>query len=190
MSNDADQTAAHTTPGNTGGHLQPDILDDGKAADDPRISAIEAELASMRDLWMRSEAEIANVRKRAKRDVDEARLYALQKFAGDIVQVADDLKRGIDSIPIVSATDSPIVSKLRDGFLSVERNFTGLLKRNGIVKDDPTGTAFDPQRHQAMSESVSNECQPGTVLKALSDSWTLNGRLLRPAMVVVAKAAE
>ena len=113
----------------------------------------------------------------------------MQKFAVDVVEAAENLRRGLDSIPPVSASDSDIVSRLREGFLGVERAFVDLLKRNGITRVDPTGMAFDPARDQAMSEAQEEGSEPGTVLRALSAAWTLNGRLLRPAMVVVAKAS-
>lgn len=147
---------------------------------------IEAEFADMRDRWMRAEAEIANVRSRAKRDVDDAKRYAVQKFATDVVEAAENLRRGVESIPSASVSEPEIVGRLRDGFLSVERAFIDLLKRNGVVRVDPTGSAFDPAFHQAMSE-VADGREPGTVLQALSAAWTLNGRLIRPAMVVVSK---
>jgi molecular chaperone GrpE len=153
-----------------------------------RILALEAELNEMRERWMRSEAEIANVRARAKRDVDETRQYAVQKFAKDVVEAAENLRRGLDSLPKPSAGEPEIVTSLRDGFEGVERSFVALLERNGIKREDPTGAAFDPNLHQAMAEQESAEHPPGTVLQAWTQAWTLNGRLLRPAMVVVAKA--
>jgi molecular chaperone GrpE len=136
---------------------------------------------------MRSEAEIANVRNRAKREVEDAKKYAVQKFASDVVEAAENLRRGLHSIPQAYDGEPPIIAKLREGFLGVENSFVGLLERNGIVREDPLGTAFDPQRHEAMSQAESSSA-PGTVLHAMSSAWTLNGRLLRPAMVVVAKA--
>jgi molecular chaperone GrpE len=152
-----------------------------------RIAALEAEVAELKDRWMRSEAEIANVRARSRREVDETRQYAVQKFAADVVEAAENLRRGIDSLP--SGEDQPeIVGKLRDGLESVERNFLGILERNGIRREDPTGQPFDPNRHQAMAEQESETHPPGTVMHAWSAAWMLNGRLLRPAMVVVAKA--
>jgi molecular chaperone GrpE len=153
-----------------------------------RILALEAELNEMRERWMRSEAEIANVRARAKRDVDETRQYAVQKFAKDVVEAAENLRRGLDSLPKPAVGEPEIVASLRDGFEGVERSFVALLERNGIKREDPTGGAFDPNLHQAMAEQDSAEHPPGTVLQAWTQAWTLNGRLLRPAMVVVAKA--
>jgi molecular chaperone GrpE len=153
-----------------------------------RIAQLEVEAAEFRDRWMRAEAETQNVRNRARREVDEARQFAVQAFARDVVEAAENLKRGLDSIPPQATGEPEIVGRLRDGFAGVERSFVGLLERNGIRRDDPVGALFDPNLHQAMAEQESTEHPPGTVLQAWSGAWTLNGRLLRPAMVVVAKA--
>ena len=153
-----------------------------------RIAELEAERDDFRERWMRSEAESANVRARAKRDVDETRQYAVQKFARDVAEAADNLQRGIDSLPPTRDDEPEIVARMREGFTGVERAFVALLERHGIVRTDPTGASFDPNLHQAMAEQESAEHPPGTVLQAWTPAWTLNGRLLRPAMVVVAKA--
>ena len=185
----ADSAAPRPSPDKNG-------LDAGTAApfpednisDSARIATLEDELADIRDRWMRSEAEIANVRLRAKRDVVEARDYAVQKFATDVVEAAENLRRGLDSLPPVATEELANIASLRSGLLETERAFVGLLERNGIKREDPTGSVFDPNRHQAMAEHEDGDHPTGTVLRALSPTWTLNGRLLRPAMVVVAKA--
>ena len=159
-----------------------------EAAD--RIAALEAERDEFRDKWMRSEAEMANVRTRAKRDADDARQFAIQKFARDVVEAADNLRRGLDSLPAVADDEPALVTKLRDGFEGVERSFIGVLERNGIARVDAVGQPFDANLHQAMAEQPSTEYPPGTVMQAWTAGWTLNGRLLRPAMVVVAKAPD
>jgi molecular chaperone GrpE len=82
------------------------------------------------------------------------------------------------------------VTRLREGFTGIERSFVGLLERNGIVRHDPTGAAFDPALHQAMDQTASIAHPAGTVLQSWTSAWTLNGRLLRPAMVVVSKTAD
>ena len=153
-----------------------------------RIAELESELAEMRERWMRAEAETANVRARAKRDVDETRQYAVQKFATDVVEAAENLRRGLDSLPAAAPGELAIVTKLREGFEGVERSFVALLERHGIKKTDPTGAVFDPNLHQAMSEQETAAHPAGTVIQSWSNAWTLNNRLLRPAMVVVAKA--
>ena len=153
-----------------------------------RIAELEAERDEFKDKWMRSEAESANVRTRARRDADDARQYAVQKFATDVVEAAENLKRGIDSLPPPSDDQPAIVVKVREGLEGVERSFIGVLERNGIKKEDPVGQPFDPNKHQAMQEQETADHKAGTVLQAWTACWTLNGRLLKPAMVVVAKA--
>lgn len=167
---------------------QPSSADQLMQAATARITALEAELTEMKERWMRAEAENANVRIRARKDVDDTRQYAVQKFATDVVEAADNLKRGIDSLPAATPDQPAIVGKVREGLEGVERSFLSTLERNGIKQDDPVGQPFDPNLHQAMAEQESDAYPPGTVMQAWSKAWTLNGRLLRPAMVVVAKA--
>ena len=169
-----------------------ETLHDGLAEPDQaaQIAQLTAERDDMRDRWIRAEAEMANVRARAKRDVDDTRQYAVQKFAADVVEAAENLRRGLSSLPAQTADEPEIVTKLRDGFEGVERSFVAILERNGIQRTDPTGQPFDANLHQAMAEQPSDEYPAGTVIQAWTAAWTLNGRLLRPAMVVVAKAAE
>jgi molecular chaperone GrpE len=153
-----------------------------------RIAELEAELAELKDRWVRAEAETANVRARSRREIDETRQYAVQKFAADVAEAAENLRRGLDAVPAAHEGEPEIVTRLRDGFAGVERSFVALLERNGIKREDPTGQRFDPNLHQAMAEQESAAHPPGTVMHAWTQGWTLNGRLLRPAMVVVAKA--
>ena len=153
-----------------------------------RIAELETELAEMKDRWMRSEAENANVRARAHREVNETRQYAVQKFAQDVVEAAENLHRGLESLPAPANGEPEIVARLREGLDGIERNFLNILDRNGIKREDPTGMPFDPNMHQAMAEQESAAHTPGSVMHAWTPVWTLNGRLLRPAMVVVAKA--
>jgi molecular chaperone GrpE len=178
MTDTTDTQAADETPAG----------DDLMAEAAKRIAELEAERDDFRDRWMRAEAETQNVRNRSKREVDETRQYAVQKFAKDVVEAAENIRRGISSLPAPEPGDPDIVTKLRDGFEGVERSFVALLERNGIVGDDPVGKTFDANLHQAMAEQATSEHPPGTVVQAWSRAWTLNGRLLRPAMVVVAKA--
>ena len=161
-------------------------------ATDPaaHIAQLTAERDDMRDRWLRAEAEMQNVRTRAKRDVDDTRQYAVQKFATDIVEAAENLRRGLSSLPPAEEGEPAIVTKLRDGLEGVERSFVAVLERNGIKREDPTGQPFDANMHQAMAEQPSAEHAPGTVMQAWTQGWTLNGRLLKPAMVVVAKASD
>jgi molecular chaperone GrpE len=146
------------------------------------------DVADLRDRWLRAEAEIANVRNRARRDVDDARQHAVQKFAIDIVEGVENLKRGLDSLPPISGGEQAITTVLRDGFADIDRSFVALLKRHGVTRKEALGAVFNPHLHQAMVEQETSAASPGTVIKVLSSGWMLHGRLLRPAMVVVAKA--
>lgn len=181
----SEQNAAEADAAPSREHLTPEQM---MQAATERIVALEAELAEMKERWIRAEAENANVRTRARKDVDDTRQYAVQKFATDVVEAADNLKRGIDSLPPPSHDEPAIVTKVREGLEGVERSFISTLERNGIKRDDPVGQPFDPNLHQAMAEQESELHAPGTIVQAWSKAWTLNGRLLRPAMVVVAKA--
>lgn len=159
------------------------------AAETPeaRIAALEAEVTQFRERWLRAEAEMQNLRTRTQREVADARQYAIQKFAGDVVEAAQNLRRGLDALPAQAADEPAIVTKLREGFEGVERSFLGVLERNGIARKEAQGQPFDPEFHQAMAEQPAPEgVAPGTVLQAWTPAWTLNGRLLKPAMVVVA----
>jgi molecular chaperone GrpE len=174
-------------PSDTGEILPPEAPEAAEAPASP-AEKLAAELQEMKDKWLRAEADMANLRARTRREVEDARLYAVQKFAKDVAEAAENLKRGIDSLPKPTADEPEIVAKLRDGFAGVERSFVALLERNGITRTDPTGALFDANLHQAMSEQETTEHPPGTILQAWSQTWQLNNRLLRPAMVVVAKA--
>jgi len=162
----------------------------GPAASEPTIEQLTRERDDMRDRWLRAEAEIQNVRARAKRDVDDTRQYAVQKFAADVVEAAENLRRGLASLPPPTPEEPEVVTKFREGLEGVERSFIGILERNGIKRVDPTGQPYDPHLHQAMAEQESAEHPPGTVMQAWTQAWTLNGRLLKPAMVVVAKRTD
>ena len=152
-----------------------------------RIAALEAELAEMKDRWLRAEAEVQNVRNRGKDEAEKARNYAVQKFATDMTEVAENLRRGIDLLPKPAEDEPEIIGKMRGGFEGVERFLLQRLEVHGVHRKPAEGQAFDPELHQAMSEAPAPEgVEPGTVLQAWTSAWTLNGRLLKPAMVVVA----
>lgn len=152
-----------------------------------RLAELEAELAQVKDRWLRSEAEMQNLRARTKREVEDARAYAVQKFARDVVEAADNLRRGLEALPAPQEDEAELLTKLRGGFEGVERAFLAILERNGVAKHDATGKPFDPELHQAMAQQPPPEgVAAGTVIQAWTPAWTLNGRLLKPAMVVVA----
>ncbi len=182
--------AAHAYAQASANAPPPETDEPGRPADPAaQVAQLTAERDDMRDRWLRAEAEMQNVRTRAKRDIDDTRQYAVQKFAADVVEAAENLRRGLSSLPPQSEGEPAIVTKLRDGLDGVERSFVGILERNGIKREDPTGQPFDANLHQAMAEQPSAEHPPGTVMQAWTQAWTLNGRLLKPAMVVVSAAS-
>lgn len=150
-----------------------------------RIRALEAELAEMKDRWLRAEAETQNVRVRAKRDVEDARNFAVQKFARDIVEVAETLDRALAALPPPVEGEAEILAKLREGVAATARMFLATLERHGVQRHEAAGVKFDPELHQAMAEAPSPTVPAGHVAQAWTPAWTLNGRLLKPAMVVV-----
>jgi molecular chaperone GrpE len=188
MSNETDPTNVDPPANNNAATDLPQTPEQVMQAASARIAELESELQEMKDRWIRAEAETSNVRARSHREVNETRQYAVQKFAQDVVESAENLHRGLDSLPAPTDSEPEIVARLREGLESIERNFLATLERNGIKREDPTGTQFDPNLHQAMAEQESAAHAPGSVMHAWTPVWTLNGRLLRPAMVVVAKA--
>jgi molecular chaperone GrpE len=155
-----------------------------------RLFLLAQEMEALRDKWLRSEAEMQNLRTRTRREAEEARQFAVQKFARDAVETADNLRRGLDSLPPAAEDEPELLAKLRNGFEGVERGFVAMLERHGVKKHDAAGQPFDPELHQAMAEQPAPEgVEPGTVIQAWTPAWTLNGRLLKPAMVVVAGKA-
>jgi len=168
----------------------PDSPEEAAAAEPTeaeRVAALEAEVAALKDKWLRAEAEMQNLRARARREAEDARNYAIQRFATDVVEAAENLRRGLDSLPPAQEGEPELLAKLRGGFEGVERSFLAILERHGVARVEAEGQPFDPELHQAMAEQPAPEgMAAGTVIQAWTPAWTLNGRLLKPAMVVVA----
>lgn len=173
-----------TDPMNTAAHHD---VAEAPATPEQRIATLEADLAQMKDRWLRAEAEMANVRARATKDMQDARAYAVQKFATDVAEAAENLDRGLAALPPETADEPELLRKMRGGFAGVQKAFVTMLERHGVKREEATGKPFDPALHQAMAEQPAPPgVAPGTVIQAWSAAWTLHGRLLRPAMVVVA----
>lgn len=166
------------------------------AADDPAegaagdATAPEDELAAARakaeenwERYLRTAAELENVRKRATRDVENARKFALERFAKELLAVRDTLEMGL------AAADNASVESLIEGKHATLKLLTTVLNQFGIDEVDPEGQPFDPELHEAISVQPSEAVEPGSVVNVVQKGYTLNGRLLRPAMVVVAAEA-
>ncbi len=153
------------------------------------LSRLKEELteaqAKVDEYWqrvLRAQAEQDNTRKRAERDVQNAHKYALEKFVGDLLPVVDSLEMGL-----VAAAENADADKIREGIELTLKMFLDALKKHGVEPVDPTGEAFDPQLHQAMSMQPSTEVPPNTVTAVMQKGYLLNDRLVRPAMVMVSK---
>jgi molecular chaperone GrpE len=161
--------------------------DDKLAAAEEKLAAAEAQIAELKDLRLRALAETENQRKRAQREREDAGKYGAASFAKDVLEVADNLHRALASAPEDSGRDEP-TRNLLAGVAATERELLAALERHGIRRIEPTGERFDHNFHQAMFE-VENTGQPaGTIVQVLQPGYIMHDRLLRPALVAVAKA--
>jgi molecular chaperone GrpE len=138
------------------------------------------------DRALRVQAEMENLKRRTEKDLENAHKFALEKFAKELLVVLDSLELGIQA----ATSDNPDVVKLREGSELTIKQFESVFAKFNIEKIDPLGQPFNPEQHQAMSMQPSAEYAPNTVMAVFQKGYMLNGRLLRPAMVVVAKAIE
>ncbi len=186
-------------PENTGEEVETqDACPQGEAEEEPidaavRIAELEAGTADLKDKLLRALAEAENVRRRAVRDKEDASKYAIANFARDILAVADNLRRALDSV--ASATDkkggapSPgdALASLLTGVEMTERDMIGILERHGIKAIEAMGTAFDHNVHEAMFELEDKEKPAGTVVHEMQTGYRLGDRLLRPTKVGLSK---
>jgi molecular chaperone GrpE len=147
----------------------------------------DAEISELKDRLLRQAAETENMRRRLEREKDDASVYALTKFARDLLSVADNLGRAVQGVPESARADSAIAN-LITGVELTERELLSVFERFSISKIDAHGARFDANLHQAMAEVEHAEAAPGTVLQVYQTGYRIKDRLLRPAMVVVAKA--
>ncbi|MEJ2129086.1 MAG: nucleotide exchange factor GrpE [Woeseiaceae bacterium] len=151
-----------------------------QAGAEATLEELQARADENWDRYLRAAAEIENVRKRAIRDVERARKYALENFSRELLEVKDSLEMGI------AAAENADAASLLEGSEATLKVLTGTLERFGIEEVDPEGEPFDPELHEAMTMQPSNDVEPGSVLTVIQKGYTLNGRLLRPARVIVA----
>jgi molecular chaperone GrpE len=151
-----------------------------------RLAALEAELAEQKDHLLRALAETENVRRRAQRERDDTLKYAVAGFAKELLSVADNLRRALDSLPEAEARDER-TRGLVTGVEATERELLSVFERHGIRRIDPDGERFDHNLHQAIFEAERPGKPGGTIIEVLQPGYVLHDRLLRPAMVGVAK---
>ncbi|WP_044560596.1 nucleotide exchange factor GrpE [Azospirillum sp. B4] len=175
-----DHTETTTAP-------ETDAAPDAPASSDA-VATLAAEVASLKDQLLRSMAEAENTRRRAQKEREDTAKYAVSGFAKELLAVADNLRRAIDAVPAETRAGNEQVNTLLTGVEATERQLTAAFDRAGIVKLEPMGQPFDPNFHQVVAEVDGTDKPAGTVVTILQPGYTIQGRLLREAMVCVAKA--
>ena len=166
----AEEAAQNEAPQDTADSAEPD----------DELAAATAKAEENWDRYLRTAAELENVRKRASRDVENAHKFALERFGKELLAVRDTLEMGL------AAAEGASVESLIEGKNATLKLLTSTMQRFGIEEVDPAGEPFDPELHEAISVQPSDDVEPGSVVTVVQKGYTLNGRLLRPAMVIVA----
>ncbi len=162
--------------------------DEAAQAESEALEAARAEAADFRDRYMRLAADMDNLRRRTEREVKDAKSYSVAGFARDMLAVSDNLRRALDAIPAdVRAGADAGLSTLIEGVELTERSMLSALERHGVRKLEPEGQKFDPNFHQAMFEIPNPDVPHNTVVQVVQAGFTIGERVLRPAMVGVAK---
>lgn len=166
--------------------IEAELLDEIEASEEqqPVSEQLLEQVASAKDQVLRVQAEMQNVRRRAERDVENAHKYALDKFTADLLPVVDNLERALAAID----TEDEAQKGVSEGLELTLKSFMEVLSRHKIEAIDPAGQPFDADLHQAVSMVPNPDLEPNTVMDVFQKGYTLNGRLVRPAMVVVSQA--
>jgi molecular chaperone GrpE len=151
-----------------------------EASPNAALAEVQAKADENWNLYLRAAAEVENVRKRATRDVENAHKFALENFSRELLSVVDSLEMGL------AAADNADAGALREGSEATCKLLKTTLERFGVAEIDPGGEPFDPEMHEAMSMMPSGKVEPGSVAQVIQKGYALNGRLLRPARVIVA----
>ncbi len=155
-----------------------------------QIAALHAEIADLKDRYLRSVAEVENVRKRSEREKIDAGQFAFARFAKDLLSVVDNFSRALDALtPETRAALPANARSVIEGIEATQRETLAILDRHGIKRIDAKGKRFDPNLHSAIAEIPSAEHAPGTVMDVAQQGYTIGGRLLREAMVTVSAGA-
>ena len=155
----------------------------GEPSLEDEVSQLQDDLAAARDAALRAQADAQNVKRRAEQDVEKARKFALERFAGDLLPVVDNLERALEA----ASGDDEAIKPIAEGVELTLKTFVDVMGKQNIEVVDPQGEPFDPNLHQAMSMVENQEVEPNTVIAVMQKGYTLNGRLIRPAMVMVSK---
>lgn len=148
------------------------------------LSEAQATIKEQQDSVLRARADVENARRRAKMEVEKARKFALERFAGELLPVVDNLERAIE----LTDGENETVKPLLEGVEMTHKSFLSTIEKFGLSLIDPQGETFNPDLHQAMSMQESADHAPNTVMAVMQKGYQINGRLLRPAMVMVSRA--
>jgi molecular chaperone GrpE len=162
----------------------------GEAQWEEIIKVFQAENEELKAQNLRLRADMENMRKRFEKEKEEAGKYAVTKFAADVVNVADNFERAVAAVPPGAADADEALKSLVDGVTMTEREFINTLERHGVKRINPEGEMFNPHRHQAVMETAVDGVANGTVVKVFQPGYMISDRVLRPAMVVVAKGGK
>ncbi|CAA0096916.1 Protein GrpE [Halioglobus japonicus] len=155
-----------------------------ESTEEATLESLQEELAIAKEAVLRAQADAQNVMRRAEQDVEKARKFALERFCSELLPVVDNLERALEA----SSGDDEIVKPIAEGVQLTLKSFQDALKKFHIEAIDPIGEPFDPQLHQAMSMVDNPDVEPNTVTLVMQKGYTLSGRLVRPAMVMVSKS--
>ncbi len=169
-----------------------EVLEGADAETEVQVAQLQKELdealqtiSDQKESVLRAKAEVENIRRRAAQDVEKAHKYALDKFAGDLLDTVDNLERALQAADQADEKQKPLI----EGIELTLKSFVGTIEKHGMQAIDPMGQPFDPNKHQAMAMQPSAEHEPNTVMMVMQKGYELNGRVIRPAMVMVAQAS-
>ncbi len=168
---------------------QPRSDSEAETSLEAHLEELSAQLSSAKDEQLRTQAEMQNLRRRAERDVEKAHKFGLEKLINGLLPVLDNFDRAIAAVP-EAAADDEVVKSLLEGVELTRKTALDVLKTFSVEVLEPYGEPFNPEFHQAMTMVPSPTAEPNSVIDVLQKGYTLNGRLLRAAMVVIAKAEE
>jgi len=179
--------AEEKQPDNENDNPMAALAESAEAEGEVTAQTPEMEISALKDQLLRALAETENVRRRAQRDKEDAAKFAATAFAREMLSVADNLRRALDAIPAESLAKDEALKGLHDGVLATERQLESIFERQNIKRHWPLDEKFDSNLHQAMFEVPNTGKPQGTIVQVLQAGYTLHDRLLRPAMVGVAK---
>jgi molecular chaperone GrpE len=157
-------------------------------AENPQLAALEQELQATKERLLRAAAELDNTRKRAEREREDTAKYAVTGFARDLVSVFENLMRAASAVPEERAKEHELLHSVVDGVRLTLDELARAMEKQGIQRVDPMGQPFDHNQHQAIATLEVPGAEPGTVVQVIQSGYVIHDRLLRPAMVAVAKA--